>query len=326
MKLSSTSIVRNVTELTKMSDQEVICFSELHSSTIQSDGKLLRTRFLFNLPTLEHQDKTKEVPQSACIDTDGDLDVSRRDTRFNLAVTIAHRNTSTLSQVGLQVWSGSLVMCDFLLSHPISIQEHVVVELGSGTGLTAIIAAHLASVVFATDNSAPVLRQCRDNIDYNPSTSLFSPAKVHVGLLDWKRGYSHGVGGSPLLQEFMFSSSQRELLSKSDVILACDTIYDSAGVGEFVCCINKLISETLCAKKIKLYLSLEKRINFSLSSLSAGSEPYDELFTRLEELRGTLLHTVVTWERIVLEHRQIVEYERSECLQLWVVSFDKIKV
>ena len=309
-----------------MSDAEVICVSELLSSPVQSDGKKLTTRFLFNLPTLEHRNTTKEAPNSACIDTDGDLDVCRRDTRFNLAVTIAHSNTSTLSQVGLQVWSGSLVMCDFLLTHPVSIQEHVVVELGSGTGLTAIIAAHLASVVFATDNSAPVLRQCRDNIDYNTATHLFYPAKVHVGLLDWKRGYSPDVGDSPLLQEFVFSSSQKELLSKSDVILACDTIYDSAGVGQFVYCVNKLISETLSAKKIKLYLSLEKRINFSLSTLSAGSEPYDELFARLEELRGILLHTAVTWERIVLERRQMVEYERSECLQLWVVSFEKIKV
>ena len=309
-----------------MSDKEVICFSELHPSSVQSDGKKLRTRFLFNLPTLKHQNMTKVVPHSACIDTDGDLDVCRRDPRYNLCVVIAHSNASTLSQAGLQVWSGSLIMCDFLLSHPVSIQEHVVVELGSGTGLTAIIAAHLASVVFATDNSTPVLRQCRNNIDYHPATHLFYPAKVHVGLLDWKRGYSPGVGDSPLLQEFVFSSSQRELISKSDVILACDTIYDSEGVGEFVYCVNKLISESLSAKKIKLYLSLEKRINFSLSTLSAGSEPYDELFTRLEELRDTLLHTVVTWERIVLKHRQMVEYDRSECLQLWVVSFEKVKV
>ncbi|KAI6660094.1 Methyltransferase-like protein 22 isoform X2 [Oopsacas minuta] len=282
----------------QMSD-EVICSSEVHTVPEEYDtNNLNKTRFLLNLSCLENQYSNHK---NSCIDKDGDLDVSRRDIRYNLAVTICHSNSSPLSLAGLQVWNGSIIMCDYLLSNPISIQEHVVLELGSGTGLTSVTAAHLASVVFATDNSAPVL--C---------------------LLDWKRGICPPLEDQSPLKEFVFNASQIELLAKSDVILACDTIYDTEGVEDFIYCIYKLISDTLMSRNVKLYLSLEKRINFSISTLSACSGPYDVLFLRLEELRNKLSQVIITWDRIKLEHIQNIEYERNEYLQLWIISFEKI--
>ena len=304
--------------------EDSVC-SEVRPTTGVSDtNKVNKTRFLINLPSLEYQHSNKDI--SGNTDRDGDLQVRRREPRFNLAIAIFHTSASPLSLAGLQVWSGSLLMCDYLLSSPISVRGHVVLELGSGTGLIAIVAAHLASVVFATDNSAPVLLQCRENILSNLPPSLPGSDRVHVGVLDWKRGLNPDLERDSSLREFIFNPHQLRLLARSDVILACDTVYDVEGVEDFISCVSQLVSETLHSQRILLYLSLEKRVNFSLSSLSAGSEPYDKLFAGLEELRGklSLSNISVSWERIVLEHTQRIEYERSEYLQLWVVCFEKL--
>ena len=296
--------------------------SEVHSAGV-SDNK---TRFLVNLPSSDYQHPNKDESETTDRDIDGDLVCKRREARFNLVVTVSHATTSPLSLAGLQVWNGSLAMCDYLLGTPLSVQGRVVLELGSGTGLTAIVAAHLASVVFVTDYSAPVLRQCRANIQSNLPRTLQGADRVHVGVLDWKRGLNPDLERDSSLREFIFNPHQLQLLARSDVILACDTIYDVEGVEHFISCVYQLVSKTLCSQRILLYLTLERRVNFSLSSLSAGCEPYEQLFAGLEELRGklSLTNVTVSWERVLLEHKQRIEYERSDFLQLWVVYFENL--
>ena len=307
--------------------EDSVCSEVRSAAAAAAEGERVnKTRFLMNMPDSAFQHPNKDITGIADRDRDGDLLVCRRrEPRFNLAVTVSHTSSSPLSLAGMQVWNGSLIMCDYLLKNSLSMRGRVVLELGSGTGLTAIVAAHFASVVFATDYSAPVLQQCRDNVLSNLPLSLSGSDRVHVGVLDWKRGLNPDLESGSSLREFILKPHQLQLLARSDVLIACDTIYDVDGVEHFISCVHQLVSDTLCSQRIQLYLSLERRVNFSLSSLSAGCEPFDKLFSGLEELRKifSLSNVTVSWERRVLADKQRIEYERSDFLQLWIIYFEK---
>ena len=59
--------------------------------------------------------------------------------------------STTLEEVGQQVWRGALLMVDYLLSRGSPrLHDCVVLELGAGTGLVSIVAASLAWHVFCT--------------------------------------------------------------------------------------------------------------------------------------------------------------------------------
>lgn len=101
--------------------------------------------------------------------------------RSYLDVSIQHAMSTPLPDVGLQVWLGTLVLCDFLLARPALLASAWVLELGGGTGLASIVASRAgASAVFCTDRGAAILANCSQNIASNK-------AAVHVRELDWQQ-------------------------------------------------------------------------------------------------------------------------------------------
>jgi predicted nicotinamide N-methyase len=56
--------------------------------------------------------------------------------------------------VGRQIWRGALLLGDFVLHHGASfLQDRTVLELGSGVGLTSIVAAMFATEVICTGDN-----------------------------------------------------------------------------------------------------------------------------------------------------------------------------
>lgn len=112
-----------------------------------------------------------ERPESAddklTYDSDDDLDVDRNGegilvigTEIQLCVIHVHKSdlscltehsvSTELDLVGLQVWRGALLLADYILSHPDSFRNQTILELGSGVGLTSIVASYLAREVICT--------------------------------------------------------------------------------------------------------------------------------------------------------------------------------
>lgn len=68
--------------------------------------------------------------------------------KFIFCLPIEHHQTTALDLVGLQIWRGALLLADWLLHNGGTFsKDSVLLELGSGVGLTSIIAAIFCPVV-----------------------------------------------------------------------------------------------------------------------------------------------------------------------------------
>jgi len=62
-----------------------------------------------------------------------------------------HMNSTTLDLVAHQIWRGAFVLSDFILANAAKVfAGKTVLELGSGTGFSGIVASMVASKVIIT--------------------------------------------------------------------------------------------------------------------------------------------------------------------------------
>jgi len=103
-------------------------------------------------PFKQGQDKS-----TLYLDDDGDVNVPRRKQRSDdkdgkqSSIDIIHTLATPLPSVGLQVWRASFLLCDYLLHHTNALTGVTAVEFGAGTGISSIILARFASLVFITE-------------------------------------------------------------------------------------------------------------------------------------------------------------------------------
>ena len=76
-----------------------------------------------------------EVSSAPVADVDGDPILKRRRAGRSGALKLRHALATPLPDVGLQVWRGALLLCDYLLARPSLVHGTTVLELGSGCGL-----------------------------------------------------------------------------------------------------------------------------------------------------------------------------------------------
>ncbi|KAJ3159577.1 hypothetical protein HDU86_001586 [Geranomyces michiganensis] len=133
----------------------------------------------------------------------------------NITVKIAEPTASQTGdnlEIGRQIWTAGVVLARILdagLYLPISKSQHVL-ELGCGTGLTAIVAASVLSAktrITATDFHETILATARTNA----ATNLLSNAdtRLRFAKLDWN------------------SLPGGDLTRGVDCIIAADVVYDA---------------------------------------------------------------------------------------------------
>lgn len=118
--------------------------------------------------------------------------------------------------VGLQIWPAAVLLCHYLLSPPgkNSIMGHHVLELGSGTGLCAVVAARApATQVIATDYDQKVL----DLLEKNLKKNLSDQFRYEVAKLAW--GCEEDLTE---LREKLFKACEKRSWQS---IIASDVIY-----------------------------------------------------------------------------------------------------
>ncbi|XP_050526412.1 methyltransferase-like protein 22 isoform X2 [Daktulosphaira vitifoliae] len=118
-------------------------FQEMNESNESSNSTIHNVRSSFKF---SHSTNTN--PQEILVDEDGDLLLQRKSNIKE--VVIEHFNRSPLDLVGMQVWRSALLMSDFIMyRRDIFNYNQVVLELGSGVGMTGIVLAmHCKETIF----------------------------------------------------------------------------------------------------------------------------------------------------------------------------------
>jgi len=276
------------------------------------------TRFIFStIPSdLANESSTLSLDDDNCdISDDTDLELRRsgedRKDFYEEVITIYHSMSTNLSQVGLQVWRGALIMCDFVLHNSDAFREQRVLELGSGTGLTGIILAQHSQCVTCSDTGSEVLSVCRKNLSAN---ERLIKCPVNVVNLDW-----HAI------------DQTESVLTDTELptcIVACDCVYDIGSTDDLFRLIL-LIMKRVCDNQshkdkttpITTYISLEKRINFSLHDKCVVAHEYDNFKSCLAELCEASLdgYQLCAYQINLEDIPKRFSYERVKQLELWKI-------
>ncbi|KAM5198912.1 methyltransferase-like protein 22 isoform 5-T5 [Hipposideros larvatus] len=235
-------------------------------------------------------------------------------------IKIEHTMATPLEDVGKQVWRGALFLADYILFQWDLFQGCTMLELGAGTGLASIVAATVARTVYCTDVGADLLAMCQRNVALNSHLTASGGGVVKVRELDWLKD---DLCTDP---EVLFSWSEEDisdLYSHTTVLLAAEVFYDDD--------LTDALFKTLCrlAHKLKnactAILSVEKRLNFTLSHLDVTCEAYDHFrasLQQLEELEDGQLRFAV--EPVEASFPQRLAYERIRQLELWKVFVEPV--
>ncbi|KAM3297971.1 hypothetical protein ACQJBY_039768 [Aegilops geniculata] len=278
------------------------------------------------------------LPDAVAVDDDGDLVLYRRIRKRHRGrnedhvLTVQHGVTSSLQSVGLQVWKAAMLLTDFVLHKGFTSSEFdgvTAMEIGAGTGLVGLAQAQVARRIFITDRGTHILDNCLANVRLNSSMLEFDEAKVHVRELDWKMSWPPPVGthdASDSSSIYSWSSSEIEEAEQATLLFAADVIYSDDLTDLFFDTVRQLMSRG--AKKV-LYLTLEKRYNFSLDELDVvanGYKHFRSFFTVLDGCGGqdnVTLKPGLVGEQIDLAKvpQYIREYDRGKDLEMWKLMY-----
>uniref|UniRef100_A0A915IZ06 Methyltransferase-like protein 22 n=1 Tax=Romanomermis culicivorax TaxID=13658 RepID=A0A915IZ06_ROMCU len=164
----------------------------------------------------------RKIPNSAPykFDEDGDL-IMDRDLTFLLR--FEHALLTTLSDVGLQLWNGGVLMCEFILSHKSIFENKVIFEFGVGVGLSSVCLGVVRTrKIFATDLNIGSLRLAERNYALNSDNSVVSTsAAVNFLLYDWSVDFTD-LKNMNTLTSITFSELFVHEAKSSDIFLAAD--------------------------------------------------------------------------------------------------------
>ncbi|XP_051203088.1 uncharacterized protein [Lolium perenne] len=340
--------------------EEEQVMSEVHLGCPPRFSGLYLSRFTFSSLPLEHYaggsdgggcemaaatSSSCDLPDAVAVDNEGDLVLERRRRKRDRrrsddhVLTVQHGITSSLNSVGLQVWKAAMLLTDFVLHKSFTSSEFdgvTAMEIGAGTGLVGLVQARVASKVFITDRGTDILDNCLANVRLNSSTLKFDEAKIHIRELDWKTSWPPPVGtrdASDPSSIYLWSASEIEEAEKATLLLAADVIYSDGLTDLFFDTVRQLMSRgvkkiLLCMMQV-LYLTLEKRYNFSLDDLDVVANGYKHFrtFFAVQDGCGVLNNAAfipgLVGERIDLGKvpQYIREYDRGKDLEMWKLMY-----
>ncbi|KAJ3279139.1 Methyltransferase-like protein 22 [Borealophlyctis nickersoniae] len=261
-----------------------------------------------------------------------------------LTLTIHHHLATPLPTVGLQLWSGALILSDFILTHRDTLfRGATVCELGAGTGMVSVLCGRSevgCRKVFATDvGGVGVLELARMNVERNGVEGVVEVREVDLvddtcpvfcGLGDEEEDGDTSPADSSLNRDpssppFSWpATSLADFHTSCTLLLASDIIYDSPLTFAF----TRRLPSLLLPLRRTLYLSLERRIVFSIEDRDAVAPAMDYFLNTLEAVnvdREERQVPTVRYEKVDLDNvEKWFEYERTKEMELWRFWMDGV--
>ncbi|XP_034396375.1 methyltransferase-like protein 22 isoform X2 [Cyclopterus lumpus] len=244
-----------------------------------------------------------------------DEDTDDKDNTFKDIIKIEHTMATTLEDVGKQVWLGAFLLADFILSKPHMFRGATVLELGAGTGLTSIVMASVAKTLYCTDVGEDLLSMCKRNVTLNQHIIEPAGGEVRVRQLDWLQYDLCTDAGV----EFRWTEEEvADLYDNTKIIIAADVCYDEDLTDGLFRTLYRLCSNF--RHTCTIFISLEKRMNFTLRHMDVSCDAYNHfshcLFQLEDQVDGRCSFRV---EQLPSDFAQFLLYERIEQL-LWKVT------
>ncbi|CAF3282593.1 unnamed protein product [Rotaria socialis] len=221
-------------------------------------------------------------------DDDGDPDLCRPE---RIDLTLVHRNETNVSECGYQLWNGALLLCDYILTNSCRFSNKTIFELGAGIGLCSLIASRLASKVICTDHDNDLLDVVRQNIELNDA--VCRKECIEIQEFDWKQ------------------FNLNEIDDRIEIVFAADVIYDDDITDALFNVLRKCFQEKF--KLHSIYITVEKRINFYLDTLSVRCPAYEYFLEKLHDFQQDF--PVLTFEKMNTDFNSIKQctkiYERT---------------
>lgn len=123
---------------------------------------------------------------------------------------------------GQRVWTGSLMLCAYMLQHKQQVEGRSVLELGSGSGIAGIVAQKLGAKVCYTDADPKSLELLQTNVTSNGCEGL-------VRYLNWFEDTAEAV--------------VQEAFSEPPLLIAADVLYKAALLEPFFNTVSKILTE-----------------------------------------------------------------------------------
>ncbi|XP_078348673.1 methyltransferase-like protein 22 isoform X1 [Oculina patagonica] len=270
------------------------------------------TRFKVLRPPNCHSEEVKKITGHQETDEDGDLSPARKCVTkddFDI-ITIEHHLSTAIEDVGLQVWRGALLLCDFLVHNEERFDKCVALELGAGLGLCSVVLGRVAKKVFCTDVGDSILRNCQDNIATNSHLFKYGSDVVTVRKFDWLNPVLP-TGNGP----FCWTKEDQEALTDVSIVLAADVIYDDSLTDAFIETVLRFLEPNT---QVVLLLAIEKRLNFTLEELAVTSPAYNYFLGKIEELEK--VEKRLKARQFGTEFPQYLQYDRVKELELWEIK------
>ncbi|XP_067270959.1 methyltransferase-like protein 22 isoform X2 [Pseudorasbora parva] len=241
------------------------------------------------------------LSQSAVTLTDEDEDSEEEDGAHDM-IKIEHTMATPLDDVGKQIWRGAFLLADFILAQTSMFKGTTVLELGAGTGLTSIVMATVAKMVYCTDVGEDLLNMCQRNVTLN--RQHFEPQDADL--------------------EFCWTDAEvADLHDNTTFLIAADVCYDDDLTDALFRTLYRLSSNM--RHPSTAYISIEKRLNFTLRHMDVACEAYDHFRHCLDQLHqltdGKMNFTV---EPVKISFSQFFQYERVDQLELWKVTAERL--
>eukprot|EP00002_Diphylleia_rotans_P040268 TRINITY_DN9502_c0_g1_i1.p1 TRINITY_DN9502_c0_g1~~TRINITY_DN9502_c0_g1_i1.p1 ORF type:complete len:313 (-),score=70.82 TRINITY_DN9502_c0_g1_i1:30-968(-) len=255
------------------------------------------------------------------VDEDGDPILTRTHSTVE-TIDIEHQMATPLKDVGLQVWKGALVLSDYLVELGRKLDEFVVLDLGCGTGVTSIVAARHAKVVFATDYDLPILQLAEKNASRN--RRLYRDENsIRVRRLDFYKGLQSADSHQ---DQYAWKKKDFDILESSKIlVVAADVVYDN----EITDALMDFLRDISGKYDVKCLFGLERRYNFTLDDLNISSPAYDRFREHIQESGQADQDSEIPPEnrfdgmQISTDFGSHLEYARTPELEIWELSVKK---